>query len=236
METNEASINRSTNYYPACNGEFEMNISAKISLFILSVVVASSFVLSFTAISALASENGITAPLNWLLPVIIDGGMIVFAVALLEGQMQYGKRPYAIVGLVGLYVAISIGFNIAHSNRTATGIAIAVIISFTVFASFEVALWQIKQLMQSKKGDLQHELQSAKSKINELQNDLNVANGKLEVLDLLQQRWQTINSDYQTVIRFNAGEFGTAKEAAQLTTLEYPTFTRTAKRLNGVEN
>ena len=211
-----------------------MNNLTKTSLFIVGVVVLGSFVLSFTAISSLALDNGIAKPFNLILPIIIDGGMIVFAVALLEGQLQYGKRPFAIVGLVGLYVAISIGFNIAHSNQTPTGVAIAVIISFTVFASFEVALWQIKQVMQSKRDDLQLRLQSATDTISELQNELSFANGRLEVLDLLERRWNSLNPDYQVIVQYNAGEFETAKAAAELTGIEYANFTRKAKSLNGV--
>lgn len=205
-----------------------------ISACLIGLIAIFAFVLSYNAIQKLAFENGVGEKLSYLVPLVIDGALVVFAVALLDAATSYNKKPLAITLLVGMFVAISIAFNIAHSNQKLIGIAIAVIAPVALFTTFETLMWQIKQAITTRNEDLQGQLQVKTNECNSLQTQLQMANEKIEHLEIINSYWQTINEETRIVIRYNAGEFETATEAAEMIGMHPATFGRRANMLNGV--
>lgn len=213
-----------------------MKTQSKLSAGLIGLIALFAFILSYNAIQKLAFENGIPKELSYLVPLVIDGALVVFAVALLDAATSYNKKPLAITLLVGLFVAISIAFNIAHSNQKLIGIAIAVIAPVALFTTFETLMWQIKQAITTRNEDLQGQLQVKINECNSLQTQLQMSNEKIEHLEIINSYWQTINEEARIIIRYNAGEFATANEAAEMIGMHPATFGRRAVMLNGVKN
>ena len=210
-----------------------MKAQSKLSAVLIGIIALIAFILSYNAIQKLAYDNGTPKELSYLVPLVIDGALVVFAVAMLDAATAYNKRPYAISVLVAVFVLISIAFNIAHSNLKVIGIAIAVIAPFALFATFETLMWQIKQAITNRQDDLQDRLQVALSECDNLKSQLQAANEKAAHLEIIHTYWQTINEETRTVIRYNAGEFETAAQAAELIGMHPATFGRRAIMLNG---
>lgn len=210
-----------------------MKTQSKLSAVLIGLIALIAFILSYNAIQKLAYENGTPQTLSYLVPLVIDGALVVFAVALLDAATSYNKKPLAITVLVGLFVTISIAFNIAHSNLKLIGIAIAVIAPFALFATFETLMWQIKQAIENKKEDLQQQLQVMTDERDNLQRQLQMANERIDHLEIINAYWNTINEETRVVIRYNAGEFETAAQAAELIGMHPATFGRRAIMLNG---
>lgn len=213
-----------------------MKKRSQLSALFIAMIALCAFILSYNAIRLLAEDNGITGWLSYLVPLVIDGALVVFAVALLDAATTYNKKPLAITMLVILFVAISIAFNIAHSNMKIIGIAIAIIPPVALVATFEVLMWQIKQAITTKNEDLQGKLRIKTSECNDLQTKLQYANERIEHLEIINSYWQTINEEARIIIRYNAGEFATANEAAEMIGMHPATFGRRAIMLNGVKN
>lgn len=211
-----------------------MKTQSKLSALFIFLIALCAFVLSYNAIRLLAEDNGVTGWLSYLVPLVIDGALVVFAVALLDAATAYNKKPIAITLLVGLFVAISIAFNIAHSNMKVIGIAIAIIPPVALVATFETLMWQIKQAISTKNRNLEDELQVITSERDNLQLQLQHANEKVEHLEIINSYWLTLNKETQVIVRYNAGEFENAKQAAALIDMHPATFSRRVKMLNGV--
>lgn len=213
-----------------------MKKRSQLSALFIAMIALCAFILSYNAIRLLANENGVTGWLSYLVPLVIDGALVVFAVALLDAATTYDKKPLAITLLVILFVAISVAFNIAHSNMKIIGIAIAIIPPVALVATFEVLMWQIKQAITTKNEDLQGQLQAITNECANLKRQFQMANEKIEHLEIINSYWQTINEETRVVIRYNAGEFETANQAAELIGMHPATFGRRANMLNGVKN
>lgn len=210
-----------------------MKRQSKLSAILIAIIALIAFVLSYNAIQKLAYDNGTPERLSYLVPLVIDGALVVFAIAMLDAATAYNKRPYAISALVGVFVLISIAFNIAHSNMQLIGIAIAVIAPFALFATFETLMWQIKQAIESRDASLQSQLQAVSGERDNLKHQLQMANERITNLETIQSYWKTINEETRVVIRYNAGEFETAAQAAELIGMHPATFGRRAMMLNG---
>lgn len=183
-----------------------MKPQSKLSAGLIGIIALLAFILSYNAIQQLALENGTPKYLSYLVPLVIDGALVVFAIAMLDAATAYNKRPYAISILVGVFVLISIAFNIAHSNMQLIGIAIAVIAPFALFATFETLMWQIKQAIEKRDASLKDQLQAAISERDNMKHQLQMANDRVQNLETIQSYWQTINEETRVVIRYNAGD------------------------------
>ena len=75
------------------------------------VVGGLAFSLSFTALSELAGDNGVAQ--GWMLPLVIDGGMVVATAATLALR---SNRWFAWVMLV-LSSMVSVAGNVAHASE-----------------------------------------------------------------------------------------------------------------------
>jgi hypothetical protein len=97
---------------------------------------AGAFILSYDSLHAVAIEAGKPASKAWIFPLLVDGALITFTVTLLVFQiLRADVRAW--VGLVVLFTLATVGFNLAHSERTWLGWSVAVVAPLSLFLSTE---------------------------------------------------------------------------------------------------
>ncbi|AAN01789.1 hypothetical protein SEA_BUZZBUZZ_36 [Mycobacterium phage BuzzBuzz] len=87
-------------------------------------VGALAFSLSFTALADLATDNGVSSSQAWMVPLVIDGGVIVATAATLALRQS---RWFA-WSLLVLSSLVSVAGNVAHANAT-SGTVISMVIA-----------------------------------------------------------------------------------------------------------
>lgn len=103
------------------------------------VVAAASFALSFVALRDVSADRGaVPASLAWLVPIVIDGGVIC-ASAVVWAQAALSRRrtwiPYIVVGVL---VALSVVVNAAHAGDDPLGKVIAALPPLVLLATLEL--------------------------------------------------------------------------------------------------
>lgn len=81
-----------------------------------------AFTLSFNALEALAADNGVSVP--WMLPLVVDGGVIVATAATLALR----RRRWFAWALLIMSSAISVAGNVAHASET-SGTPVAMVLA-----------------------------------------------------------------------------------------------------------
>lgn len=118
-----------------------------ISGLLVGAIALIAFILSFDAIMNLAIDNGVNPWLAWMVPLIVDGAMVVFSVSVMRSTLA-GEKTWQGWLLIVAFTAVSVWFNIAHSNLTVFGIAIAALAPLALFATFETLMSQIRSTVQ----------------------------------------------------------------------------------------
>ncbi len=118
-----------------------------LSSLLVLFLTGAAFVLSYSALRALAGANGIAANLTWLWPLTVDGFLIVASLAVLRNSLL-GERALYQWSLVGLFTALSIGFNILHAPRNYTAQVIGAVPPVALFLAFELLMGQLRSNFQ----------------------------------------------------------------------------------------
>lgn len=109
----------------------------------LIVVGAASFALSFVALREVSTEFGaVPAHLAWLVPVVIDGGIIAGSVIIWAQSMQEARRQRFPFVFVTLLVIVSVIGNGAHADPNPLGVAIAALPPLVLLGSLELVAAQ----------------------------------------------------------------------------------------------
>lgn len=103
------------------------------------IVAAASFALSYVAIRDVAADIGAVPPhLAWLVPVVIDGGIICASVVI-WANAQLGQRrepfPFAVVSAL---VVVSVIVNASHAAATPLAKVIAALPPLVLLATLEL--------------------------------------------------------------------------------------------------
>ncbi|MFI0739331.1 DUF2637 domain-containing protein [Streptomyces sp. NPDC021100] len=85
-----------------------------------------AFRLSFESLTGLAAEHGTPADIGWMFAVLVDGGAVVGTVGVVAAK-RAGRPVAAYWATVATFTAISLAFNVGHSDGTGAGVAIAVV-------------------------------------------------------------------------------------------------------------
>jgi DNA-binding CsgD family transcriptional regulator len=106
-----------------------MTVTTRLFWFVTAAVIAvalGSFSLSFMALYALATGNGIPPLLGWIWPLIVDVSMVIYTAAILVSQLQNrgAKLPIA---LTVFYAIVTITGNILHAPPTWLGWFVAML-------------------------------------------------------------------------------------------------------------
>lgn len=162
-----------------------MSKVSKVTIITVVAIAIIAFVLSYENIRALAIDVGLTPFQAALFPIVIDAAMLVFAMSMMDRAVQdrEGGRAWGLSILVGLYAALSIAFNVWHSNLTVVGVTIAITIPATLFFTFETAMGQVKRHVQEHGSSLTKQLDKAAGVNRKLERRVKQLESKLEKSD-----------------------------------------------------
>jgi len=101
------------------------SLTGTVALMVL-LIGAGAFTLSYDALYATGAANGLPPSKAWIWPLLIDGPLVVFTVALLVSQiMRSSAKLWA--GLVILYTLATVGFNLSHAQPSPLGWTVAIV-------------------------------------------------------------------------------------------------------------
>lgn len=162
---------------------FARAISIVSGILVMALAVA-SFSLSFHAIRDLASQHGFkTNP--WLMPLILDGSIIVFSLAAMRAQLFGQKARYEMLLVLAATFA-SVVFNIAHAPADALARLLAIVPPLCLFLAFEVLARQIRSEVERTSAlagveELSVEVASLRAEKEKLSKSIHRATGQTEV-------------------------------------------------------
>jgi len=119
------------------------------NILLVILVAAGSFSLSYSALSDLASKNGYAEWRAYVLPLVIDIGMLAFGLAVVHAHL-HGTSPLRRRLLNILYTLATVSFNIVHAPNTLLAHSLAIIPPLTLFFTFEVLMAMIEHNIKSK--------------------------------------------------------------------------------------
>jgi hypothetical protein len=94
----------------------------RLTNWLLLLILAIPFLISFGALADLAAKNGVSYP--WLYPIMIDGGLIIFKAIALRASLR-GKRDGYAWGMAITATVISVGLNVLHVPPTLPTLGLA---------------------------------------------------------------------------------------------------------------
>lgn len=115
--------------------------------FLVFLLAAAAFLLSFDALKHLAATNGIPTGKAWIYPAIVDGAIIVFSLSVLQASLNRQRTTYP-WALVAVFTAMSVILNIVHAPNSFLSRVLAAIPPVALFLSFELLMGQIKGIVQ----------------------------------------------------------------------------------------
>ena len=176
---------------------------------LVSLLALACFILSYDALKKLAVEQeAVPEALGWVFPIVVDGAIIVFSLAVLEFSLR--RKSANILRLLVLLVTLgSVFFNISHvhSDKLLSKI-LAGTPPVLLFASFEVLMLLIKdqvELNQSEQS--QREAEAAEKVLDKAERQKIVAQLHEEGLTAQEMMQQIPNVSLRTIQR-DIGELG----------------------------
>ncbi len=121
----------------------EIRVITLLSAGMVFFLAAAAFVLSYEALHQLALSNGISPTLAWLFPLVVDGAMITASLAVMRNSLLQEHTLYQ-WGLVGLFTAASIVFNVLHAQDNLLARVIGGTAPVSLFLGYELLMGQIR--------------------------------------------------------------------------------------------
>jgi len=153
-----------------------IKIISFISAILVLIIAVFAFILSFDAIRNLAMAHSIPSSIAFMVPFIIDGLMVVLSVGVLRSALLGEMTAVNWIFIIA-FTAVSIGFNVVHSDQTWTGISFAILYPVSLLIAFESFMAQIKssvkrgQIVDSQSA-LITRVESLKSEYESLKNEI----------------------------------------------------------------
>ena len=108
-------------------------------------LAVASFTLSFDALRMLAVEQKVVSDkLSWLVPVMIDGAIIVFSLSALRSSLREESARFNRI-LVILVTLLSVALNVCHVEQRALAMILAGAPPVLLFLSFEALMHTIRK-------------------------------------------------------------------------------------------
>lgn len=157
---------------------------------LVAAIGAIALYISYDALYQTALQNGYTGARAYLWPALIDAPLVVFTSAVLAAQLlRQSVKLWA--GLVIVYTAATIGFNLAHAQQDALGWGVAMAAPLGLLLTTEalrhlakvqierhaatVSLSDIVQHLRAKRHEadaIQRQIEQANDKLERLQRDI----------------------------------------------------------------
>ncbi|MFT5468636.1 MAG: hypothetical protein ACI8UO_003747 [Verrucomicrobiales bacterium] len=123
----------------------ESRLIRTLSISTVSLVLllgAGAFAVSFHALQGLAADNGFDGN-SFILPLILDGGIIVFSLSALRFELSGVSSRYP-MSLVIVTTVASILFNVVHAEPTMIARGLSAMPPLILFLSFELLMKQVR--------------------------------------------------------------------------------------------
>jgi hypothetical protein len=107
------------------------------------VVGGASFALSFVALRDVAAAyDAVPANLAWLVPIVIDGGVICGSAIIWSASYEQSRRPFFPFAFTGVLVIISVVVNAAHAGPSPLAKLIAALPPLILLGTLELVAAQ----------------------------------------------------------------------------------------------
>ena len=105
------------------------------------------FAMSYDALHSLAAAQGVSAPLAWLWPLVVDGFIVIGSLSVIRAIADARPAAYPWTLVLG-FSAISVTFNIVHAAPTLIARLVAAIPPAALVLSFELLMRQLRAALQ----------------------------------------------------------------------------------------
>lgn len=190
-----------------------------ITMGLVFLLAIGAFVLSYVALWDIAIKHGLPKTLAWIWPLLIDGSIVVFSIAVIRAALHgEGERwPWS---LIIVFTVATIAFNALHSNQIPVATKYVSIVVFIVppialVLAFETAMAMIRTtatrsgINQSiteieaeshkKRAEAANEISQLQAAIEARQNELANLEGQLEqATGQLREEAQTLEQAIET--------------------------------------
>lgn len=123
-----------------------------LAAFACLVVGVASFALSYVALSEVAVRvAAVPAGLGWLVPIVIDGGVICGSAIIWSLSVESARRPVFPFLFVGALVLVSVVVNVAHAGPTLLAKSIAALPPLILLGTLELVASQGRRLSEAAK-------------------------------------------------------------------------------------
>ncbi len=174
---------------------------AKITGTLTLLLALSSFILSFNALTDLASQHNISIP--FLFPLVVEAGVIIFSLNALHRSIQGEHARWQWFLIIGSSL-IAGTFNVLHAEANIVSRVMAAMPSLFLLLSFESFLNQIKHgvarnTLLFSLADLETQLEDKQREMNDLilskQTEVDRLNTEVSQLnEAIEQAQQTLNT------------------------------------------
>ena len=165
----------------------------RLTVVLTALIGLAAFILSFSAVRALAASNNVPDNLAWLFPLLADAVVIVAGLSVIGQHMEGESTRYQWL-LVALFTILSIVLNFLHAPDNWTARGLSVVPPIALFLTFELLSVQIQRAAKrSEKRDTLAQLDQQIEQLNRNQAALEQTNtaarAKLEK-DMAERRSQ----------------------------------------------
>lgn len=101
------------------------------------------FAMSYEALHTLARDNGVSAGLAWLWPLVVDGFIVVASMSVVRAVIE-SRRTWHPWALLVLFSTISVAGNVAHGPPTAVGRLVAAVPPVALVLAFDLLMRQVQ--------------------------------------------------------------------------------------------
>ncbi|MCG3208338.1 MAG: hypothetical protein FOGNACKC_01941 [Anaerolineae bacterium] len=184
-------------------------------------IAAGAFTLSFDALFITGIQHGIPAGKGWVWPLLIDGPLVVFTLALLVAQLtRQSIKLWA--GLVGTYTLATVIFNLAHAQASLLGWLVAIVAPVGLLLTTEALRHQARTVMERQvavetRAELDIAIDAARAELDTLTRQIDAKEQNLRRLNdaIAQAKLATNGSQQPKVAGFVPGDLVALDKANQ---------------------
>lgn len=188
-------------------------LTATVAALVL-LIGTGAFTLSYDALYATGAAHGVPASKAWVWPLLIDGPLVVFTVALLVSQiMRHSAKLWA--GLVILYTLATVGFNLSHAQPSPLGWTVAIVAPVGLLLTTEALRHLAKNIIErqavvSTLAELCVQLDTRRADLDTLRQAQDALNGQIEAARV---QLSDIKAQTNAEISANVQDLNAARQA-----------------------
>ncbi|RMG77596.1 MAG: DUF2637 domain-containing protein [Chloroflexi bacterium] len=149
-----------------------------ITNWLMALIVAIPFIISFGALRDLASQKAVAYP--WLFPIMVDGGLIIFKAIVLRGSL-HGRTDYYAWTMAAAATAVSVTLNVLHAPADNLARLMAALPPLMILAAFVAVTRRVQE--SAVVVNWQHETETAVQAREEAEKTVQAAESSLQAAE-----------------------------------------------------